>query len=116
MDSRTKPGLVLTPLVPTGDAVPARRERALTTDALLVLPALFGVPVSSRWLLLAAPVLLFAFVGSFSLGYGWYLVLRPSPLATIGFGGFLHGVSAVMMIVAGVARSSRGGEVREGRS
>ena len=118
--SLTLAGLALTllvrVLVPTGDTVPVRLEKALTTDALLALLALFGVLVSLRWLLLAAPVLLLASVGSVVLGYGWYFVLLPSPLAMIGVGGLLYGVSAVMMTVAGAAESSRGGAVREGRS
>ena len=132
LDSRTKPGrarlvalagasltlvgLTLTLLVPAGDTVPVRLQKALMTDALLALLALFCVLVSLRWLLLAAPVLLLASVGSVVFGYGWYFVLLPSPLAMIGVGGLLYGVCAVVMTVAGAARSSRGGAVREGRS
>ena len=116
----TQAGLALTllfwVLVPTGDAVPARMETALTMDALLAPVSLVGVLLSLRSLFLATPVLLSAFVGSLVLGFGWYLVLLPSPLALIGVGGLLYGVSAVMMIVAGITRRSRGGAVREGRS
>ncbi len=115
----TLAGLALTllfwVLFSTGDAVPARMETALRTDALLAPVSLLGVLLSLRSLFLATPVLLSASVGSLVLGFGWYLVLLPSPLALIGVGGLLYGVSAVMMIVAGMRRS-RGGAVREGRS
>ncbi len=103
-------------LVSTDDAVPTRMETALTMHALLAPVSLLGVLLSSRSLFLATLVLLAAFVGSFVLGFGWYLVLLPSPLALIGVGGLLYGVSAVMMIVAGIMRRSPGGAVREGRS
>ncbi len=108
--------LLLWALVPTGDTVPARLERALTLDVLLVPLALLGVILSLRWPLLAAPVLLAASVGAFVFGFGWYLILLPSPLAIIGVGGLLYGVAAVAMIFAGITRRSRGGTAREGRS
>ena len=108
--------LLLWALVPTGDTVPARLERALTLDILLVPLALLGVILSLRWPLLAAPVLLAASVGAFVFGFGWYLVLLPSPLAIIGVGGLLYGVAAAAMILAGITRRSRDGTAREGRS
>ncbi len=107
--------LLLWTLVPTGDTVPARLERALTLDVLMVPLALLGIILSLRWPLLAAPVLLSASVGAFVFGFGWYLIFLPSPLAIIGVGGFLYGVAAVLMVVAGIMRSPRDGARLEGR-
>ena len=97
--------LLLWMLVPFGGTVPARLERALTLDVLLVPLALLGVILSLRWPLLAAPVLLSASVGALVFGFGWYLILLPSPLAIIGVGGLLYGVAAVLMVVADIMRS-----------
>lgn len=114
----TLAGLALTllvwALVDIGGAVPERMERALTTDALLALLALFGILISVRRPLLASPVLLLAFAGSFAPGFGWYFVLAPSPLAMPGAGGLLYGAAAVIVVVAGIAR--RGAVREEGRS
>ena len=112
-------GLALTllfwKLVPTGDSVSSRLERALELDVLLVPLALLGVLLSLRWPLLAAPILLSAFVSAFVFGFGWYFVLLPSPLAMIGAGGLLYGVAAVLMVVASIRQTPRDGAGPEER-
>ena len=83
-----------------------RIEELATQHAFAALLALLGVLLSKRPLL-SAPILFVAFVGSFLAGFGWYLLLTPSPLALASLGGVLYLVSAVTMVVAALAGPSR---------
>ena len=50
-------------------------------------------------------------MGSFFLGYGWYLALGAAPLGLVGIGGLLYLPAAVVMIreaFAGLSRNDTG--------
>lgn len=72
-----------------------RLDEIATAHALFALLAILGLFLS-RWPAISALVLLVAFAGSFVAGFGWYLLLTPSPLALAGAGGLLYLVAAVI--------------------
>ncbi len=82
-------------------------DEAATANAVCALLALLSVLFLSGRPLLSAVVLAIAFVVSFIVGFGWYFILTPSPLALVGGGNLLYLVAAGLMVATSFEERSR---------
>jgi hypothetical protein len=99
-------------LVPDYQALPQRLTEAFIASGVCAALASMAAVVPWRWLSVA--ILVVAFVGSFVMQFGWYLLLFLSsfpPFALIGLGELLYAAAALGMAGAYRGPSSHAGDL-----